>query len=124
MEPTGRKEHRLERAFDVWENTDLYVCHHGKGAGAARELLLLMADRWEKTAWSAEIDDMGRLEPAMYRETWPPDVVAKMTGLWEKARGDLKDDPEALRKFLYVTWGFETFPEEVKAQSAAKPKGR
>lgn len=96
----------------------------GKGAGAARELLQLMSDRWEKTAWSAEIDDMGRLEPAMYRETWPPDVVAKMTGLWEKARGDLKDDPEAGQRLLYVTWTFKDFAEEVRAQSAAKPNER
>lgn len=91
----------------------------GKASGAARELLQLMSDRWEKGPWSLEMDDMGRLEPAIYRETWPPDVVAKMTELWKRACGELKDDPEALRKFLYITWGFETFPEEVKARSAA-----
>ena len=92
----------------------------GKAAGTARELLKLMADRWEKALWSIEMDDMGYLEPAIYRETWPPDVVAKMMQLWEKARAELKDDPTARQRFLYVTWTMEHFPEEVRARSAAQ----
>jgi len=94
----------------------------GKAADTARELLQFLAERWGKTPWSIEMDDMGYLEPVLYRETWPPEVVAKMTGLWEKARGELKDDPAASRRFQYVTWSMEYFPEEVRAQSAATPK--
>ena len=101
----------------IWDA--MCVRQFGQAAGTARLLLGLMADRWEKAPWSLEMDDMGYLEPAIYRETWPPDVVLKMTDLWTRACAQLKDDPAALRRFLYVTWGFETFAEEVKARSAA-----
>jgi hypothetical protein len=90
----------------------------GKAAGTARELLARMADRWEKAPWSIEMDDMGYLEPAIYRETWPPEVVEKMMQLWQKARAELKDDPAARQRFLYVTWTMEHMPEEVQAHSA------
>jgi hypothetical protein len=69
------------------------------------------------------MDDMGYLEQSIYRETWPPEVVARLTSLWEKARAELKDDPAALQRFLYVTWSLEYFPAEVaEQQNGAKKK--
>jgi hypothetical protein len=41
-----------------------------------------------------------------------------------KARAEVKDDPAALQRLLYVTWTMGRFAEEVKAQSVAKPGGR
>lgn len=102
----------------------------GKAAGTALEFLNLAADRWEKTPWSIEqqggMEDMGYLEPSIYRETWPDDVVARMKDLWLKAREELKDDPPALQRFLYVTWNMEGFLSEVKARSqpASRPAGQ
>jgi len=109
--------------FDVDAALDV-MCERmfGRAAGTARELLQLTADRWEKTPWSIEMDDMGYLEPVIYRETWPPAVVEKMTSLWEKARAELRDDPAAHQRFMYVTWTMEHFPEEVRAKSAPAPK--
>jgi len=93
----------------------------GKAAGTARDLLRWVTDRWEKSPWSAEQIDWGKLDPPAYRDTWPPEVVAKMTQLWEKARRELKDDPAALQRFLYVTSSLESFPVEIQAQAGAKP---
>ena len=41
----------------------------GKAAGAMREFLQLTADRWEKTAWSIEQEDYGKLDPPVWRKT-------------------------------------------------------
>ena len=96
----------------------------GKAAGTARELLKLAADRWENTPWSIEqqggMDDMGYLEPSIYRETWPDDVVARMKALWHKGREELQGDPAALQRFLYVTWKLEDFLKEVKSRSSPR----
>ena len=72
------------------------------------------------------MDDMGYLEPSIYRETWPDDVVATMKALWLKGRDDLKADPAALQRFLYVTWKMENFLQEVKTRSqpATRPAGQ
>jgi hypothetical protein len=93
----------------------------GKAAGTVREFLQLTTDRWEKTAWSIEQQDYGKLDPPVWRETWPPEVVAKMTRLWKQADSELKDDPLARQRFHYVTWGFESFPEEANAQWSGNP---
>ncbi len=97
----------------------------GKAAGTARELLRLAADRWENAPWSIEkqggMDDMGYLEPSIYRETWPDDVVARMNALWQKGREELKSDPAALQRFMYVTWKLEDFIKEVKTRSSVTP---
>ncbi len=97
----------------------------GKAAGTARELLRLAADRWENAPWSIEkqggMDDMGYLEPSIYPETWPDDVVARMNALWQKGREELKSDPAALQRFMYVTWKLEDFIKEVKTRSSVTP---
>jgi hypothetical protein len=66
------------------------------------------------------MDDMGYLEPSIYRETWPDDVVSRMKALWQKGREELKGDPAALQRFLYVTWKLEDFIKEVKTRSSRR----
>jgi hypothetical protein len=68
------------------------------------------------------MDDMGYLEPSIYRDTWPEDVVTRMKSLWQKGRDELKDDPAALQRFMYVTWKMAEFADEIRAKSA--PSGR
>jgi hypothetical protein len=96
----------------------------GKAADTACELLKLAAYRWENAPWSIEkqggMDDMGYLEPSIYRETWPDDVVSRMKALWQKGREELKGDPAALQRFLYVTWKLEDFIKEVKTRSSRR----
>jgi hypothetical protein len=111
----------VDAAWDV-----LCERQFGRAAATARELLKLTADRWENVPWSIEkqggMDDMGYLEPSIYRETWPPDVVAKMTGLWQKACVEVKDDPAASQRLMYITWTMERFADGVKAESAKPDK--
>ena len=90
----------------------------GKASGTMHELYLLMCDRWEKTEWTQIQRDNGRLLPAVFAETWPPDVTEKMAGLWRQAREELKDDPVSLQRFEYVTWTFEYFLKEAEEQWA------
>ena len=87
----------------------------GPGATTSRELLRLMVDRWEKApnhplgTWNIFAQP---LSPAIFADTWPPEVVAQMEKLWRKAREEMKDDPLALRRFDYWTWAFEAFLKE------------
>lgn len=94
----------------------------GKASGTMHELYLLICDRWEKTEWTQIQRDNGRLLPAVFAETWPPDVTEKMAELWRQARDELKDDPVSLQRFEYVTWTFEYFLKEAKEQWS-KAKG-
>jgi hypothetical protein len=111
----------VDAVFDV-------MCERqfGKAAASMRELLRVAADRWENVPWSVEkqggMDDMGYLEPSIYRETYPPEVVAKMTELWQKARTEAKDDPAASQRLMFITWTMDRFAEGVKAESAKPDK--
>ena len=94
----------------------------GKGAATSRALLRLMCDRWEKSPWS-EQPGTGRLSPALFCDTWPPEVVAEMARLWRQAREEMQDDPTALVRFDYWTWTFAAFQKEageMQAKAAAK----
>jgi hypothetical protein len=90
----------------------------GKAAGTMRELFQLMCDRWEKTRWTRSQSDNGRLHPKVFAETWPPEVVDRMSNLWKQARDELKDDPVSLQRFEYTTWTFEHFLKEAEEQWA------
>jgi hypothetical protein len=95
----------------------------GKGAASCRELLRLMCDRWEKSPWS-EPPGTGRLSPAIFRETWPPEVVAGMDKLRQQAREEMKDDPVGLARLDYWTWTFDAFlkeAQEIRAKADATP---
>jgi hypothetical protein len=86
----------------------------GKAAATMQKLIQLECDRWEKTHWTQIQRDNGRLAPKVFTETWPPEVVERMSKLWKQARLELKDDPVSLQRFEYTTWSFEYFLKEAK----------
>ena len=93
----------------------------GKAAGASRELLKMMCDRWENTPIPAFLNT-GRPNADAFRKSFPPEVVERMAQLWEQARGELKDDPLALQRFEYFTWTFEHFLKEAQELPDAKKR--
>ena len=44
-----------------------------------------------------------------------------MTQLWQQAHNELKGNPLAQQRFYYVTWGYESFPQEAKAHWVGQP---
>lgn len=82
---------------------------YGKAGGTVRELLRLECDRWETGIWKTNLPDQGRIPPELFREIWPPEVVARMKSLRDKALAELADDPVGKQRFLYWTWTFDTF---------------
>jgi hypothetical protein len=54
---------------------------------------------------------MERLPRDHFRESWPPEVVARMKALRDKALAELADDAAARKSFLYWTWEFDAFVE-------------
>ena len=107
----------------------------GPGARAARELLRLECDRWEKTPLPRPLhmenlhrDQLPRVQgigllaeeqrlPAdLFREIWPPDVVARMKKLRDEALAEIDKagETDARRAFLYWNWTFDAFLEEAE----------
>ena len=100
----------------------------GPAAASARKLLRLQCDRWQRTAVSRPLRiGENRIPPRLFRETWPPDVVARMKVLRNKALAELANDAAARKAFLYWTWELDAFVdyaeavEQVMAQSAEAP---
>ena len=108
----------------------------GPAAETCRELLRLQCDRWEKTPLSRPLTwedrhggqlsgarGMGslleewRLPDDLYREIWPPDVVARIKELYEKAAKEIaaSGDENARRAFYHWNWTTEAFFEEAAA---------
>lgn len=86
----------------------------GKAGSTCRELLRLECDRWEKAPWSETVGDAGRVTPAAFRDTYPPDVVAKMKELRDRARKEMAGDALAEQRFAYWTWTFDPFLKEAE----------
>jgi formylglycine-generating enzyme required for sulfatase activity len=86
----------------------------GAGAASARELLRLQCDRWEAAALSRPLRvGENRIPPRLFREIWPPDVVARMKALRDKALAEIErtGDAAARKAFFYWTWEFDAFVE-------------
>ena len=84
----------------------------GAGAASARELLRMQCDRWQNTSLSRPLRIAEqRVPPKLFREIWPPDVVARMKTLRDQALEDIEQagDADARKAFLYWTWSFEAF---------------
>jgi formylglycine-generating enzyme required for sulfatase activity len=103
----------------------------GPAAATAREFMRLQCDRWEKTPLSRPLaaEDLYRdrapgsvlaqelrLPEDLFREIWPPDVVARLKALRDKALKEIEQagDAEARQAFLYWTWTFDAFLEEAQ----------
>ncbi|MDA0839322.1 MAG: DUF4838 domain-containing protein [Planctomycetota bacterium] len=86
----------------------------GKAATACRELLRLECVRWEKAKWSEGLGDAGRVSPAVFTDTYPPEVVAKMIELRDRARREMAGDAVSEKRFAYWTWTFDAFLKEAK----------
>ena len=85
---------------------------YGKAAPTARELITLQCARWQTL--TGGLGDNGRFSPKTFQRIWPPDVVAKMKALRDKALSELTDDPAAKQRFLFWTWTFDAFVKEAE----------
>lgn len=97
----------------------------GSGANSARALLRLECERWEGVTWTHPLlendttsvgEDSRRFSnDRHFRESWPPDVVARMKALRDQALAEMSGDPAARQAFLYWTWTFDAFLKEAEA---------
>ncbi|HPK00539.1 MAG TPA: DUF4838 domain-containing protein [Candidatus Hydrogenedentes bacterium] len=94
---------------------------YGKAAGTCRALLRLECDRWEKAPWREGLGDAGHVSPAVIADSYPPDVVATMIALRDRARREMAGDTLAEQRFAYWTWTFDHFL--IEAQDAWKQTG-
>jgi hypothetical protein len=92
---------------------------YGKAGDTVRELLRLQCDRWQKGTWKTNLGDQGRIPPALFREIWSPEVVARMKALRDQVLAELADDPVARQRFLYWTWTFDAFLKDAAAIATA-----
>lgn len=92
---------------------------YGKAGATVRELLRFECERWETGTWSTDLPDQGRIPPELFREVWPPKVVARMKPLRDKALAEMADDPVARQRFLYWTWTFDAFLKDAAAVGQA-----
>ncbi len=84
----------------------------GAGAASARELLRLECTRWQNTSLSRPLRIAEqRVPPKLFREIWPPAVVARMKTLRDQALAEIErtHDQAARRAFLYWTWSMDAF---------------
>ncbi|MBM4042994.1 MAG: hypothetical protein FJ290_31275 [Planctomycetes bacterium] len=96
----------------------------GPAAASARELLRLQCERWEGTSLSRPLHvGENRIPPRLFREVWPPDVVARMKALRDKALAELAEAPDARKSFLYWTWAFDAFVEYAGRIEAVMAQG-
>ncbi len=86
----------------------------GKAAATCRELLRLECARWAKTPWRKGLGNAGRVSVAVFADTYPPEVVAKMTALHDRAKCEMASDTLLKQRFAYWTWTFDYFLGEAK----------
>jgi hypothetical protein len=60
----------------------------------------------------------------VFFDAWPAPVIAKMVELRERARRELKDDPEGRARLDYWLWTFDAFVREAegRVKQQANPK--
>jgi hypothetical protein len=86
----------------------------GKAGGTCQELLRLQCERFEKTPWPEGNGDVGYIRGGNFRAMYPPEVVAAMTALRDRARHEMAGDILAERRFAYWTWTFDRFLNEAQ----------
>ena len=96
---------------------------YGKAGGTARELLRLECRRWEEGEWPRHLGDDGRIPADLFQAIWPPEAVAEMKSLRDKALAETADDPVARQRLLYWTWTFDAFlAAAAETSAAARPE--
>ncbi|MEI6256944.1 MAG: DUF4838 domain-containing protein [Planctomycetota bacterium] len=88
---------------------------YGKAGGTVREFLRLECKCWEEGEWPRHLADDGRIPPDLFQAIWPPEAVAKMKALRDKAIAETVDDPIARQRLLYWTWTFDAFLADAAA---------
>jgi len=106
----------------------------GAGAASARALLRLECERWEGANWtrpllpeamrSAGEGSLRFPDDEYFRQSWPPDVVARMKALRDQALAAMAEDPQAQQAFLYWTWTFDEFVKAAEALYGTAGPGR
>ena len=81
----------------------------GKAGETCKELLRLQCERFEQTRWPEANGDVGYIRGGNFRAMYPPEVVAAMTDLRDRARREMAGDALAERRFAYWTWTFDRF---------------
>jgi len=95
------------------------LCRRQFGAAGktTREILSLMTDGWEKSIGRGRLGEAGHMSHDVFFDAWPPPVIAKMVQLRDKARRELKDDPEARARLDYWLWTFDAFVKEAEGRA-------
>jgi hypothetical protein len=92
----------------------------GKAGGTCQELLRLQCERFETTPWPQANGDVGYLRAGVFQAMYPPEVVAAMTALRDRARREMAGDALAERRFAYWTWTFDRFLNEAQEMWAKR----
>ena len=102
------------------------LCRRQFGAAGktTRELLFLMNDRWQNAVGRGRLGEAGQMSHDVFFDAWPAPVIAKMVELRDRARRELKDDPEGRARLDYWLWTFDAFVKEAegRVKQQANPK--
>lgn len=93
---------------------------YGKAGGTVRELMQLETDLWEKGEWQKErvkIPGGWYVPDSLFPRVWTPEIAQQMKLLRDKALSELADDPVGRQRFLYWTWTFDAFLQDVKRRT-------
>ncbi len=100
--------------FDVDAAVDEFARRmFGPAETTMRELLALQVDRWEQGRWPG-----GRFSPkGIYEVSFPPETIAKMKALADKAREQAKADALTMARVDYCLSAFDEFFKEAATMS-------
>ncbi len=92
------------------------LCHRLFGAAAepAHELLQVMIDSYENAQWPTRMGDAGRVSDAIYKATWPMEVVSDMQALRQQAMAQLPADAVERKRLDCRLWAFDAVVEEAR----------
>lgn len=96
---------------------------YGKAGDTVRELMQLETDLWENGEWRKDrvkIPGGWYVPESLVPRVWTPEIAQRMKVLRDKALTELVDDPVGRQRFLYWTWTFDAFLEDVEARAQEK----
>jgi hypothetical protein len=104
--------------------TELCRRQFGAAGKTTRELLFLMTDRWENAVGRGRLGEAGQMSHDVFFDAWPAPVIAKMVELRDRARRELKDDPESRARLDYWLWTFDAFVKEAEGRVRQQAKAK